>query len=328
MTQSHRLPTGKTPAQPARPHLRLAAGITSALPVPPLSVSYDNVGAWGMLANDDWGCCVISYMGHAVEQVTRYATGTEQVVTDPQTVAIYSAVTGFDPGDGPPGDNPTDQGTNMQDALTYWRKTGVYGGHKVAAFAAVSLTDWNEIENAVDWFGHVAIGFNFPDSAMVQFNAGEPWTVDEGSPLDGGHCVMLIGYDTAWLYVVTWGKVQKMDRAFFAAYVDEAWVPITQETINAQGANAFGGLVDLAALGAAFAELTGDPNPFPGPAPVPAPPAPGPAPSPAPVVSIDAADLALHDSPAVHRLLRHHEVGLHEMTRALRTWESDKGFPA
>jgi hypothetical protein len=330
-----RLPTGKLPAQPARPHLRLAAGITTTLPVPPAAVDYDDVNIWGMLGNADWGCCVESYLGHAVEQITEYATGTEQTVTDGQTLAIYSAVAGFDPDAGPPGDNPTDQGTNMQDALTYWRKSGIYSGHKIAAFASVTLTSWDEIENAVNLFGHVSIGFNFPDSAMDQFNAGEPWTVVKGSPVDGGHCVMMVSYDADWLYVVTWGQVQKMARAFWSAYVDEAWVPITQETINAQGANAFGGVINLAALGAAFAALTGDPNPFPGPvpdptpAPVPGPsPVPDPGPVPPPVVSIDAADQTLHDSRPFQHVLHHHSFAGHDLHRAALKWVKDKGFPA
>lgn len=320
--QIRRLPTGKLPAQPARPHLRLSAGITTALPTPPASVMYDEVADWGMEGNDAVGDCVEAYIAHAVEQITRYVSGTERAVTSGETIALYSSITGYDPRS-----PATDQGTNMQDALTYWRKIGVFGGHKIAAFAAVNLTDWREIENAVNWFGHVTIGFNFPDSAMTQFNDGEPWTVVAGSPVDGGHCVMLIGYDADWLYVVTWGRVQKMDRKFWAVYVDEAWVPVTQETITTQGGNAFGGLVDLAALGQAFAALTNDPNPFPAPTPVPDP---TPAPTPSPVYVIDPADQRLHDARIVHHLLsRGHinTVDLRTLRHAVEQWERDKGFP-
>lgn len=325
MTQlNRRLPTGKLPAQPARPHLRLAAGITQTLPPPPASVLYDQVPDWGMEGNDTAGDCVEAYIAHAVEQLTRYATGTEQVIAASETIGLYSAITGYDPHD-----PNTDQGTNMQDALTWWRKTGVFRGHRIAAFAAVDLTDWDEIENAVDLFGHVSIGFNFPDSAMDQFNQGRPWTVVKGSPVDGGHCVMLIGYDQDWLYVVTWGQVQKMDRAFWAAYVDEAWVPITQDAINAKGAGAFGNVISLSALGAAFAELTDSANPFPGPSPEPVPaPPPSPAPAPGPTPVIDQFDQAFHDSRSFRRLLHHPSFTDHALRHDAQVWAAGKGFPS
>ena len=277
------LRTGKLPAQPARPRLLLKPAFGPlGLPVAPAAVDYSDIPSIGMLGNADWGDCVEAGVGHVVEQDTRYATGAEQVVTDAATLDLYSALTGFNP------DDPnTDQGTVVQDALDYWRKTGVFTDsagktHKIAAFAAVTLTDFNEIENAVDLFGQVVIGFNFPDSAMNQFNAGQPWTVVKGSPIDGGHCVVLVGYDANWLYVLTCGAVQKMARAFWTTYVDEAWVVVTQETIKTQGANAYGGVVDLATLGSDFSDLTGDPNPFPDPNPTPVPvPTPPPAPIPA-----------------------------------------------
>lgn len=334
-TQARRnLPRGKKPAQLARPHLKLASGIAAPLPTPPVSVMYDRVTDWGMEGNDGAGDCVEAYIAHAVEQITSYVSGTEQVIPTDSTIGLYSAMTDYDPSQtDADGNNPTDQGTNMQDALTYWRKTGVFNGHKIAAFAAVNLTDWDEIENAIDWFGHLAIGFNFPDSAMDQFNAGEPWTVVPDSPYDGAHCVMAIGYDADWIYVVTWGAVQKMDRKFWAANVDEAWAPITQETITAQGANAFGGILNLAALGQRFADLTSDPNPFPDPDPEPTPtpvpdptptptPVPDPEPSPAPVT--DPADVTFYSSRPFQRMLHHHDFADHDLRHVAREWVAEK----
>jgi hypothetical protein len=328
------LRTGKLPAQPARPRLLLKPAIGPlGLPTPPPSVDYSQIPSIGMLANDSLGDCVPAGMGHVVEQDTQYASGAEQVVTDDAAITVYSEVAGY-----VRGDPSTDQGTVVQDALDYWRKQGVFPDadgtlHKIAAFAAVDLTDWNEIENAADVFGQVIIGFNFPDSAMDQFNAGQPWTVVKGSPLDGGHCVVLVGYDADWLYVLTWGAVQKMARAFWTKYVDEAWVVITQETINAQGVNAYGGILDLATLGADFAALTGEPNPFPNvdptpvpdptPSPVPDPtPTPVPDPTPTPVNPADGELLAFLNTVQVHKWLGHadHFGVTKAVARELRAW--------
>lgn len=324
------LRTGKLPARPAQPRLELRRALsTLGLPNPPSQASYSDIPDIGMLGNDELGDCVPAGIGHTVEQDTRYATGTEQVVTTADTIKLYSAVGGY-----VPGDPSTDQGTVVQDALSYWRKSGVFGGHKIAAFAAVSLTDWNEIENAVNLFGQVIIGFNFPDSAMDQFNSGQPWTYVKGSRLDGGHCVVLVGYDAYWLYVLTWGQIQRMSREFWQKYTDEAWVVITQDTINAQGANAFGGVLDLATLGADFSDLTDEPNPFPGPAPTPTPtptptpepsptPTPTPTPTPGPVdpTPFDEALVTALARPRTARWLRDRHYGAAEdVAKALRTW--------
>lgn len=329
---------GKLPAQPARPRLLLKPALGPlGLPAAPAAVDYYVIPSIGMLGNDGAGDCVEAGVGHVVEQDSQYATGVEQVVSTANAISFYSVLTGYDPTQtAADGSNPTDQGTVVQDALDYWRKTGVFTdsagkAHKIAAFAAVDLTDWTEIENAVSLFGQVILGFNFPESAMDQFNAGQPWTVVKGSPLDGGHCVVLVGYDADWLYVLTWGVVQKMARAFWTKYVDEAWVVVTQDTINAEGASAYGGVVDLATLGADFAALTGDPNPFPDVPPTPVPtPTPGPAPDPVPtpvpdppVVSpADAELLAFLNTVQVHKWLDHsdHFGVTKAVARELRAW--------
>lgn len=66
---------------------------------------------------------------------------------------------------------------------------------------------------------------------MDQFNAGKAWTVVKGSPIDGGHYVPAIGYDSRYVYVVTWGKVQKMSWGFFAKYCDEAIAYLSTEML-------------------------------------------------------------------------------------------------
>lgn len=323
------LRTGKLPAQPGRPRLELRSALgPGGLPTPPTSVIYDNMPDIGMLGNDEAGDCVEAGVGHVVEQDTQYATGAEQVVSTADTLALYTTLTGYNPND-----PSTDRGTVVQDALDYWRKRGVFGGHKLTAFAAVKLSDWTEIELAVFIFGQVVIGFNFPESAMEQFNIGMPWTVEKGSPIDGGHCVVLVGYDADWLYVLTWGTVQKMSREFWTTYTDEAWVGVTDETITALGANAYAGALDLAALGANFAALTGGPNPFPAPDPNPPVPTPAPSPTPAPAPVVDAADEELYDAKSIKRLLTTHSDFISptqavHLRHDVRIWTRRKGFTA
>lgn len=273
---------GKLPAQPARPHLKFSPVLQERLTAPPVSMDWqDDRIVWPMYANDQWGDCVWAEVGHAVNQATWYATGVEVEPTDKDILAAYTAVTGFKPNAGPPGSNPTDQGTNMQDAMAYWRKTGV-GGHKIVAYAALDVSNLTEIKQAIALFGSISIGFNFPDSAMTQFNAGEIWDVVKGAKIEGGHCVLAGAYDQAGVGVVTWGAETKMTWAFWKKYVDEAYVSFDKDGLKKAGTY-FTGAPSWYALGGEFQELTGDPNPIPAPQPQPVPvPTPPPSPTPAP----------------------------------------------
>jgi hypothetical protein len=255
-----------------RPHLQ-------ALAAAPASVDwYSGITDWPMYGNADWGDCVEAGQGHHEEVFSFYGGHHLVEVTDQSIIDAYTEIAGFDPDAGPPGDNPTDQGTLIQDAMSYWRKTGI-GGHKIAAFAEVSVADMTEVKTALALFGPLSIGINFPASAMDQFDAGEPWDVVKHTSIDGGHCVALVGYDTKFLYVVTWGRVQKVTQAFWNRYVEEAWAPISAEWVDSvTGLDPAG--VDLVGLGEAFTSLTGEANPFPQPGPAPTPdPTPTPGPS-------------------------------------------------
>lgn len=263
---SYRL--GKLPAQPARPQLRLAK-LATALPSPPTTVNfYSDVTDWPMYGNDRYGDCVEAGTGHHEEQISRYGQGATVEVTDDAVLDMYSQVTGFNP------DDPnTDQGTLVQDALAWWRKGSGLAGHAIVAYASVDPSNATEVKQAIATFGAVGVGFNFPAYAMDQFDAGKPWDVQKANAtIEGGHYVIVVGYDGTYFYVVTWGAIQKMTPAFFRKYVDEGWVIIDDEMISTL--SDFG--ADLHAFGEEFADLTGQANPFPGSNPTPAPPAPGP----------------------------------------------------
>lgn len=267
---------GKLPAQPARPHLRLSA-VLSTLAAPPASCDWqaDSI-AWPMYGNSDIGDCTCAAAGHVVNQLTFYGRGQEVQPTDGDVIGMYSAVTGYNP------KKPsTDQGAYCQDVLAYFRKTGL-AGHKLAAYAAVDVSNLTEVRQAINLFGSVYIGLNFPGSAMDQFNAGQPWDVVKGAQIEGGHCVIVGSYGGGKLGVITWGAETEMTEAFWKKYVDEAWVVLDADGLSQAGAY-FAGAASFYALGAQFAALTGEANPIPAPAPQPTPPAPKPTPTPTPV---------------------------------------------
>lgn len=274
---------GRLPAQPARPQLRLRDYLTAGA-VPPAPATADwlsRVQSWPMYLNDQLGDCTCAAVGHMIQAETTYGQGTTVTVADQDVLTAYEKVGGYNPAD-----PSTDQGAVIQDVLGYWQKTGL-AGHKILAYASVDVSNPAEIKAAIDLFGAVDIGFNFPASAMTQFNNGQPWDVVKGSKIEGGHSAPVGAYGSdGTLTCVTWGAVQKMTAAFWTKYVDEAWVVITQDWLNAQGLDPQG--LNLYALGQDYAALTGKPNPIPAPAPQPQPtpsPTPAPTPTPAPVTA-------------------------------------------
>jgi hypothetical protein len=258
---SYRL--GRKPNDPSKPRIKLADHLRIVNP-PPASVNWDGVPFWGLLGNDRYGDCVFAGNGHLVELLTAYGQGIETDVTEAEALAEYSRVTGFKP------DDPsTDQGAAVQDGLSDLRTNGL-AGIKLAAFAEIDVTNLNEIKSALAELGGLSAGVNLPAIAQQQFGAGQPWDVvpDDGG-IEGGHCIILAGYDTDFLYFITWGQVQKATYTWWAKYGEEIWAVVSKDWVSPKGADPEG--LNLASLGEEFAALTGEPSPFGAPAPSPEP---------------------------------------------------------
>lgn len=223
-------------------------------PAPPVVDYVSKVPDWPMYLNDRYGDCTCAAAGHMIEAWTEYGAGATVKITDDEVLTAYEAVSGFDPKTG-----ANDNGAVMQDVLDYWRKTGI-GGHKILAFAQIDVKNAAELDAAMNLFGHLYLGINFPETAMKQFDKGQPWDVVSGAKVEGGHAI-------DWGYVaqhqnhkiITWGKAQEMTAAFFDAYVEEAWVVLNQEWIKDNKAPAG---FDIDALNADFTAMTGQPGPF------------------------------------------------------------------
>jgi hypothetical protein len=102
------------------------------------------------------------------------------------------------------------------------------------------------VHRAIAFYGAAFIGVQLPQSAMDQFNAGQPWTVEPGSPILGGHCILPVGYDASGIQCVTWGSIVTVTWPWWESYVDEVWCVISQEVIEAKQGT--GPKLDLATL--------------------------------------------------------------------------------
>jgi hypothetical protein len=243
MIQQLRL--GKTPARPGAVKLKFRSYLKKLPPFPHGDFGHEKaVPTWGMLGNDKYGDCVLAGGIHETmlwlqEGGKPYGFSTEAALKN------YTEVTGFDPSQTDAnGDNPTDQGTDMELAAKYRRTTGLLDAagkrHKIEAYLALTPGDLQEHLCALYYFGAVGVGIRFPNSAMDQFNEHKPWTVVRGSGSDGDHYIPLVGHRHSRMNVVTWGRLQMMTTTFFGRYNDESIVYLGSECFGPKGCNAEG----------------------------------------------------------------------------------------
>lgn len=254
---------GKKPAHLPGYKLMLADYLDHAvLPVVPTNFGHDRlVSSYPMLANDSIGDCVIAGGLHET-QLWCAESGHTVPVSDWCAIQNYSAITGYDPTQtAADGSNPTDQGTDVQDAAKWRIRTGLLdakgAAHKIAAYAFVNPRDIRELRTAVYLFGAVGLGLDFPQSAMEQFDEGHLWTVVPGSPSEGGHYVPVLGWRNGNAIGVTWGKEQLIMPQFIQHRADEAICYLSTEMLNGQHKTPEG--VDMTALRADLAALEARP---------------------------------------------------------------------
>lgn len=160
--------------------------ILPPLPNPPFGHA-DLVKNWLMLANDQLGDCVIAGSCHNV-MLDNAEAGNSITFTDQNAIAAYSAACGYDPND-----PSSDRGCEIRVVLGYSQNTGLTDAngkvHKIDAYVGLDITNIQEIYESIYIFGKAKLGIQVPQSAIDQFNAGQPWTVVPGSQILGGHDV-------------------------------------------------------------------------------------------------------------------------------------------
>jgi len=163
-------------------------------PLPTGDFGHDSLvrGNWGMLGNDDYGDCVWAGADH--ETMLWLA---EAGVADPTklfsndtALGDYAQQTGFNRND-----PNTDQGTDMEAAASYRRKTGIIDvnktRHLIGAYVDVDPGNIQELWYAMWLFDGVGIGVEFPSAWMDAFNKGPGGLWDRVSHpnIEGGHYI-------------------------------------------------------------------------------------------------------------------------------------------
>jgi hypothetical protein len=199
---------------------------------------------WGMMLNDRIGDCPIAGVGHTIMNWTANAS-TMVTMPDRNILSVYKAISGYN------GTPDTDTGCCLLDVLKYWKNTGVptsYTTSKstfwdsllfwrkkhsvsnldtISAFVQLDAGNIEHAKESVYLFGSAYIGLSLPnafnDNAKV-WDVPSTGVNGNWSPNpNNGHCVIIVGYDSKYLYIVSWGMLIPMTYAFYKAYNDESY---------------------------------------------------------------------------------------------------------
>ena len=210
--------------------LCMARYLTTELPAPPDSVDWSHgQTSWGMLMNDRLGDCTIAGALHAI-QGWMINLGTALIFNDQDALTYYRLFDGY-----VPSDPSTDTGGILLDVLNKWKQLGI-NGHTISAYASVDPKNIAEVKQAIALFGPLYVGFQLPNSVWGQ----KVWEVTDDNSIDGGHCVVLIGYNTTGPVAISWGALYQMTWEFFKAYFDELYAAISPDWFSAAGMNPAG----------------------------------------------------------------------------------------
>jgi hypothetical protein len=167
-----------------------------------------------MDGNDTLGDCTIAAVAHAVT-LYRGLFGTEKIMPASAVIALYKQLTG-----GP------DTGLHELDVLNYWRKNRV-SDDEIIAYAAIDPKNHVHVQQAIQIFGCVYLGFQCQKDVIQDFQARRPWT--PGPLLQEGHAVVAVAYDGNGVTVLTWGNTQQGTWAWWDECVDEAYGVLPSE---------------------------------------------------------------------------------------------------
>lgn len=229
---------------PKIPHYSaLLAGRELAPPPPSIDYSKGMPTSLGMMLNDVEGDCTCAKAGHLVQVWSFNAQKQMLTPTDQQIQAIYEGACGFDPNAGPPGDNPTDQGGNMQVVANYLETNGLPlpdgSTTPLLLWVEIDFRNQQDVMRIIDECGACDIGFNVPQYLIPTDGSPPPkvWDLqpDQDNTIIGGHDVILVGYDDQYLTLASWGAWYQMSWQFLPQFTEEAYGYAGQMWVEATG---------------------------------------------------------------------------------------------
>jgi hypothetical protein len=216
---------GKHPPQQDYRTLRFTTYVKAGIAPPPASVNTltrvyadikvnDPTKLFPMDGNDTLGDCTIAGVAHAI---TTYRALIKKETIPPKNAVqkLYFHLTGG-----------ADTGLYELDVLNHWRQSGALG-EKILAYVKIDPKNHVHVEQAIEIFGGVYLGFQVQQNCVQEFDNKQPWT--PGPLTNDGHAVFAVGYDPNGVTVLTWGNTQQGTWAWWDECVDEAYAILPQD---------------------------------------------------------------------------------------------------
>jgi ABC-type glycerol-3-phosphate transport system substrate-binding protein len=174
----------------------------------------------------------------------------------PAVVSLYSELGGY-----VLGDPTTDNGTNLQSNLEFWRKNVIHG-IQLTGFGAIRPGTWDRAVRVATMrmFGPLYTGVNLQNAQETQFPG--PWVYVPGGAVAGGHCIDQVAElsQTDECIDLSWGAAVSANTNFQYVAAEEMWALLTDESVDAAGSNPYG--YNIAQMNEAIASMTGETNPL------------------------------------------------------------------
>ena len=231
---------GKREARPGAVTFKFSDFATvSQMAEPPANFGHNTlIRKWGMKGNDVAGDCVFAATAHNIMLWNREAGKTVDI-SENTTLKNYAAFTGYDPSQTDPvtGENPTDNGTYVDEWLAQWRKVGFLDdhgvAHKIGAYLSIDPHSPDEMRYAAYYFDGVLLGVKFPQQWMNIFQqGGRVWPALNKPDYVGGHCITTVAYRDHRPYDITWGRGVELTLGAIAQTCDEAYAILTPEKLR------------------------------------------------------------------------------------------------
>jgi hypothetical protein len=213
---------GRVSAEDSR-HLSLSRYFAKSMADAPTEARWDKLytGTWGVMGNNSYGNCVICTPAHTIMGMQAAESGIQTPISDADVISLSRKMGAMN-------------GYNILDRLKYWKATGMWG-HRIWAYGSVDIRDTEAVRKAINTLGMLDIGVNLPDA----WRGADVWGVGPGRKYSPGswgrHSVPFLGYDSNYLYAISWGEVIPMTWEALQKYVDECYSVISPDFLAKDG---------------------------------------------------------------------------------------------